>query len=216
MEVHDRGRVGRTADHGGRVQGGSHRHDPLEPTQHPTRRAVSPPPGGFDHNIGHNYVPFKILTLSGHGIANAKWVRVCMGVNPTVEGCMQKGSPVYLGEVHAAPNFYHGNVPQYAHEQRCHLLSNHAQRHEVDNALECISDKLLITEVARFHGTMDALERLQKEIRECEDQLYCIRNDNRKCVHHLKWAHVLEWVFEEEEVANRLWLITPWVVERWH
>ena len=201
------------ADHGRQVQEGSRQHDPLMSTQCQTCDTLSPPPGSFDHNVGHNYVPFKIPTLSGHGVANAKWVRVCMGVNPTVEGCMQRGGPVYLGDVHAAPNFDHGDVPQYAHEQRHHLLSNYTQWHEVDNALKCISNKSLIAEVAWFHGTMDELERLQKEIREHEDRLYCVGNDNHKCVHHLERAHILERVFEEEEVANGLRLITPWVME---
>ena len=137
-----------------------------------------------------------------------------MGVNPTVEGCMQKGGPVYLGDVHTALDFDHGDAPNYSHEQRRHLLSNYARRHEVDDALECIGDKSLIAEVARFRGTMDALERLQQEIWEREDQLYCIGNDNRKCIHRLERAHVLQWVFEEEETANRLCLVTPWVVER--
>ena len=88
------------------------------------------------------------------------------------------------------------------------------RRHEVDNALERIGDKSLIAEVARFRGTMDTLERLQQEIRDREDQLYCIGNDNRKCVRRLEWAHVLQRVFKEEEVANGLRLVTPWVVER--
>ena len=101
MEVRNGGRVGGTADHGGQVQGNRRRYDPLRTTQRPTRNTLSPPPGGFDRNVGHNYVPFKIPTLSGHRVANAKWVQVRMGVNPTVEGCMQKGGPVYLGDVHA-------------------------------------------------------------------------------------------------------------------
>ena len=214
VEVRDGGRVGGMADCGRRIQGSSCQHDPLGPTQCTTRCTLSPPPSDFDRNVGHNYVPFKIPTLSGHGVANAKWVRVRMGANPTVEGCMQRGSPVYLGEVHAAPDFDHGDMPQYAHKQRCHLLSNYAQQHKVDDALERIGDKLLIAEVARFCGTMDALEHLQKEIWEREDQLYCIGNDNRKCVRRLERAHMLEWVFEEEEVTNGLRLITPWVVER--
>ena len=214
VEVHNGRGMGRAADDGGRVQEGSRRYDPLRATQRPARRPLSPPPGGFDHNVGHNYVPFKIPTLSGHGVANAKWVRVRMGTNPTVEGCMQKGSPVYLGEVHAAPDFDHGEVPHYEHEQRRHLLSNYTQRHEVDEALERISDKSLIAEVTRYRGTMDALEHLQKEIQEREEQLYCIGNDNQKCVRHLEQAQVLARVFEEEEVANGLRLITPWVVER--
>ena len=137
-----------------------------------------------------------------------------MGTNPMVEGCMQKGSPVYLGDVHAAPDFDHGDTPQYTHEQRRHLLSDYAQRHEVDDALERIGDKSLIAKVTRFRGTMDALERLQWEIRERKEQLYCVGNDNRKCVRRLEQAQVLARVFEEEEVANGLRLITPWVVER--
>ena len=76
---------------------------------------VSPPPSRFDRNVGHNYVPFKIPTLSGHGVANAKWVCMRMGTNPTVEGCMQKGGPVYLGDVHTAPDFDHGDAPDYSH-----------------------------------------------------------------------------------------------------
>ena len=214
VEVRNRGRVEGAANGGRGVPRHRGRHDPLRAAQRPTRDAVSPPPGGFDRNVGHNYVPFKIPTLSGHGVANAKWVRVRMGVNPTVEGCMQKGSPVYLGEVHAAPDFDHGETPQYEHEQRRHLLSNYVQRHEVDDALERIGDKSLIAEVARYRRTMDALERLQREIREREEQLYCVGNDNRKCVRRLERAQVLARVFEEEEVANGLRLITPWVVER--
>ena len=206
--------MGEEADSRGRVQRGSRRHDPLRTTQRPARRPLSPPPGGFDRNVGHNYVPFKIPTLSGHGVANAKWVRVRMGVNPTVEGCMQKGSPVYLGDVHAAPDFDHGPTPHYEHEQRRHLLSDYTGRHEVDDALERIGDKSLLAEVARFRGTMDALERIQREIREREEQLYCIGNDNRKCIRRLERAQVLARVFEEEEVANGLRLVTPWVVER--
>ena len=215
LEVRNGRRVANATDRGGRISQDRGRHDPPRPTQRPMRDTVSLPPGGFDHNVGHNYVPFKIPTLSGHGVANAKWVWVRMGVHPTVEGCMQKGSPVYLGEVHAAPDFDHGEVPQYEHEQRRHLLSNYAQRHEVDDALERIGDKSLIAEVARFRRTMDALERLQREIREREEQLYCVGNDNRKCVRRLEQAQVLARVFEEEEVANGLRLITPWVAERW-
>ena len=214
VEVRNRRGVEGAANRGGGVPRNRGWHDPLRTTQRPTRNAVSLSPDGFDRNVGHNFVPFKIPTLSGHGIAHAKWVRVHMGVNPTVEGCMQRGSPVYLGDVHAAPDFDHGDTPQYEHEQHRHLLSDYARRQEVDEALERIGDKSLLTEVARFRGTMDALERIQQEIRGLEEQLYCIGNDNRKCVRRLERAQVLARIFEEEEVANGLRLITPWVVER--
>ena len=216
VEVHHGGGVGGQTNHGGPVQGSSRCYDPLRTMQRPMRYTISPAPDNFDRNVGHHYVPFKILTLSGHGVANTKWVQIRVGINPTVEGCMQKGSLVYLGDVHAAPDFDHGNVPEYPHEQRCHFLSDYARRHEVDDALERIGDKSLIAEVVRFHRTMDAIERLQKEIQEWEDQLYCIGNNNHKCVRRLERAHTLAWVFEEEEITNGLQLITPWVVEHGH
>ena len=64
MEVRDGGIVGGTANRGGRVPRDHRRHDPLRPTQRPARNTVSPPPGGFDRNVGHNYVPFKIPTVT--------------------------------------------------------------------------------------------------------------------------------------------------------
>jgi hypothetical protein len=122
---------------------------------------------------------------------------------------------VYQGDVHAAPSHDHGNhTPNYTHEQLCHFRSEYPRRHEVDEALNGISDKSLIAEVAHFHGMMDAMKRLQDKIREREDELYCHGNNNRKCVHHLKRAHVLGRIFEEEEISNRLHVITPWAVER--
>lgn len=60
---------------------------------------------------------------------------------------------------------------------------------------------------------MDEIDRLLKEIREHEDQLYCMGNNNRKCVHRLECAHMLRQVFKEEETTNGLWIVTLWVVE---
>jgi hypothetical protein len=85
----------------------------------------------------------------------------------------------------------------------------------VDDALERIGDKSLLAEVSRFRGTMDTMERLNKEIQEREEELYCTGNDNRKCVSRLKQAHALIRVFKEE-VTNGLQVITPWVVECHH
>jgi hypothetical protein len=84
----------------------------------------------------------------------------------------------------------------------------------VDDALEHIRDKSLLAEVLRFHGTMDAMKRLQDEICEREDKLYCHGSDNRKCVHCLERARALGRVFKEEEIANGLHIITPWAIER--
>jgi hypothetical protein len=173
--------------------------------QRQVRRTLSPTPDRFVHNQGLNYVPFRIPTTDGQGVAPAKYVMVHMGINPTVAGCMYKGGVVYQGDVHAAPSHDHGDhVPDYTHKQLCHFRSNYARRDEVNEALEHISDKSLLAKVSRFQGTMDAMKRLQDEIREREDELYCRGNDNRKCVHRLKRAHALGRVFEEEEITNGL------------
>jgi hypothetical protein len=101
-----------------------------------------------------------------------------MGVNPTVEGCTNKGGVVYLGEVHTRPEYNRGATPDYTHQQLHHFRSDYVQRHEVDEVLERIGDKSLVAEVARYRGTMDAMRCLQGEIRKKEDQVYCVGNDN--------------------------------------
>jgi hypothetical protein len=173
--------------------------------QHPTRHTLSPTPDRFIQNEGLNYVPFRIPTINGRGVTLAKFVIVRMGVNPTVVGCMYKGGVVYQGDIHAAPSHDHGDrVSDYTHEQLRHFHSDYAQRHEVDDALERISDKSLLVEVSRFRRTMDAMKRLQDEIREREDKLYCHSSDNRKCIRRLERACALGRVFEEEEITNGL------------
>jgi hypothetical protein len=215
VEVHvGRGMEGET-NHGGRVQAHHRRMYAPGTLQRLTRHSLSPTPDGFIRNQGLNYVPFRIPTTNGRGVAPAKYVMVRMGINPTVAGCMYKGGVVYQGDVHAVPSHDHGDrVPDYTHEQLRHFRSDYARRNEVDEALEHIGDKSLLAEVSRFCGTMDAMKRLQDEIREREDELYCCGNDNHKCVRCLERAHALGRVFEEEEIANGLRVITPWALER--
>jgi hypothetical protein len=213
VEVHDGGRVGTEADNGGGVQRYSRRTDASRTAQRTTCHPLSPTPPGFDRNQGHHYIPFCIPTTNGRGVTNAKYIRVRMGVNPTVDGCMYRGGVVHSGEVHATAKRDCGNTPDYTHEQLRHFCSEYSRRHEVDDALERIGDKSLIAEVSHFHGMMDAIDRLHKEIWEREEALYCSGNDNHKCVRRLEQAHTLIRVFKEEEIANGLQVITPWVVE---
>jgi hypothetical protein len=87
-----------------------------------------------------------------------------MGVNPTAWGCMYKGGVIYQGDVHAAPDRDHGPMPDYTNEQLLCLRSDYRLRHEVDEAIKQIGDKSLGAEVVRFRGTMDGIQRIQKEI----------------------------------------------------
>jgi hypothetical protein len=205
--------MGREADKGGGVQ--AHRQRMYAPgtPQRATRHSLSPTPNSFAHNRGQNYVPFRIPTTNGRGVATAKWIKVRMGVNPVVWGCMYKGGVIYQGDVHAAPNHDHGPTPDYTNEQLLHLHSDYCLRHEVDEALVQIGDQSLVTEVARYCSTMDGIQRIQKEIHEKEDELYCLTNTNHKLVGRLAEAHALARIAKEEMISNGLMIITPWVME---
>jgi hypothetical protein len=206
--------VGREADDGGGVQ--VHRRRMYAPgtPQRQACRSLSPTPDGFVRNRGQNYVPLHIPNTNRRGVAPAKWVKVCMGVNPMAWGCMYKGGVVYQGDVHTAPDHDHGPTPDYNNEQLLCLCSDYRLHHEVDEALEQIGDKSLSVEVARFRGTMVGIQRIQKEIRDKEDELYCLTNTNRKSVGRLAKAHALVCIAEEEMISNGLMVITLWVVER--
>jgi hypothetical protein len=60
---------------------------------------------------------------------------------------------------------------------------------------------------------MDGMQRIQQEIRDKEDELYCLVNTSRKSVGRLAEAHALMRITEEEMISNRLMVITPWVME---
>jgi hypothetical protein len=121
---------------------------------------------------------------------------------------------VYQGDVHAAPDHNHGPMPDYNNEQLLRLRSDYRLRHKVDEALEQIGDKSLSAEVARFRGTMDSMQWIQKEIQDKEDELYCLANTNHKSVGRLAEAHALVRIAKEEMISNGLMVITPWVMER--
>jgi hypothetical protein len=206
--------MGKETDEGRRVQ--VHRHRMYAPgtPQRTTHRSLSLTPDGFVRNRGQNYIPLRIPTTNRRGVAIAKWIKVRMGVNPVAWGCMYKGGVVYQGDVHTAPDHDHGPTPDYTNEQLLRLCSNYRLHHEVDEALMQIGDQSLAAEVARYRTTMVGIQRIQKEIREKEDELYCLANTNRKSVGRLAAAHALVHIAEEEMISNGLMVITPWVMER--
>jgi hypothetical protein len=135
-------------------------------------------------------------------------------MNPTVWGCAYKGGVMYQGDVHTAPDCDHGPTPDYTNEQLLCICSDYCLRQEVDKALVQIGDQSLTAEVAWYRNTMDGMQRIQKEICEKEDELYCLTNTNRKSVGRLAEAHALTRIAEEEMISNGLMIITPWVRER--
>jgi hypothetical protein len=208
--------MGREADERGRVQAHCSRMYAPGTPQRAMHRSLSPTPDGFVRNRGQHYIPLRIPTTNGRGTATAKWIRVCMGVNPVAWGCMYKGGVVYQGDVHAAPDHDHGPTPDYTNEQLLRLCSNYRLHHEVDEALMQIGDQSLAAEVARYRTTMGSIQRIQKEIHEKEDELYCLANTNCKSVGRLAAAHALAHIAKEEMISNGLMVITLWVMERGH
>jgi hypothetical protein len=205
--------MGTETDEGGGVQAHHRRMYAPGTPQCAARRSLSPTPDGFVRNCGQNYVPLHIPTTNGRGVAIAKWVKVRMGVNPTAWGCMYKGGVVYQGDVHATPDHNHGPTPDYTNEQLLRIRSDYRLRHEVDEALVQIGDQSLTAEVTRYRSTIDGMQRIQKEIRDKEDELYCLTNTNWKSVGRLAEAHALARIAEEEMISNGLMIITPWVME---
>jgi hypothetical protein len=127
---------------------------------------------------------------------------------------MYKGGVVYQGDVHVSPVRDRGATPDYNNEQLLRLRSDYQLCHEVDEALEQLDDKSLSAEVARYRGMMEGMQWMQREIRDKEDELYCLANPNRKSVGRLAEAHALVRIAEEEMISNRLMVITLWVMER--
>jgi hypothetical protein len=107
-----------------------------------------------------------------------------------------------------------GPTPDYTNEQLLRVCSDYRLCHEVDEALVQIGNQSLTAEVAQYQSTMDGIQWIQKEIREKEDELYCLANTNHKSVGRLATAHALARIAEEEMISNGLMIITPWVMER--
>jgi hypothetical protein len=82
VEVHVGRGMGREDDEGGGIQ--VHRRRMYTPgtPQRATRRSLSPTPDGFVRNRRQNYVPLRIPTTNGRGVATAKWVQGAHGSEP--------------------------------------------------------------------------------------------------------------------------------------
>jgi dsDNA-specific endonuclease/ATPase MutS2 len=116
----------------------------------------------------------------------------------------------------ASPIRDRGATPDYNNEQLLRLRSDYRLCHEVDKALEQLGNKSLSAEVAQYRGMTDGMQQIQREIRDKEDELYCLANTNRKSVRRLAEAHALMRIAKEEMISNGLMVITPWVMERGH
>ena len=63
-----------------------------------------PPPLGFNHNRGPDYIPC-LITLLGGRQALADYVRVIMEMDPRVVGWIEGDDHDYVGPLHATPDF---------------------------------------------------------------------------------------------------------------
>ena len=110
---------------------------------HNSAHPVSPIPLGFKLNVGPDFVPFNITDAHGHETP-AKYVKVQMGPNPNVVGCLMAKGPCYRSEIHGQCCFDKDKKPHYTEEQM--MLFNFVCAHMTDEALETVGDISLMAE----------------------------------------------------------------------
>lgn len=77
---------------------------------------ISPIPKGFKLNVTQDFVPFHITDMHGCKVL-VKYVKVQMGPNPNIVGCLLADGPGYHGETHAQPHLDKDTKPHYTGEQ---------------------------------------------------------------------------------------------------
>ena len=138
---------------------------------HPTRRAETPPPLGFNFNRGANFVPCVITNNEGRGVP-VRYTRVIMGPDPHVIGIIPGDRSQYGGPLYAIPDHGQEERPWYAHDDLWCFKYGADERVRFDNALDHIHDLSLIAEVARFRKASRLSHMYQEEIHKIEERMW--------------------------------------------
>jgi hypothetical protein len=135
-----------------------------------TRLTHSPPPLGFERNIGRNYVPC-LISLEGGRQVPATYVRVVMSIDPQVIGRREGDEAEYGGPVHAQPDFG-AEASRYAPDDLGRFKANAPESEAFDNALLFIHDRALIAEVYRFRQASMAVVQFQRNIEQIQERMW--------------------------------------------
>jgi hypothetical protein len=135
-----------------------------------SRLTHPPPPLGFEHNIGHNYVPC-LISLEGGQQVPATYICVVMSIDPQVIGRRDGDEAEYGGPVYAQPDFG-AEASRYAPDDLGRFKANTPESEAFDNALMFIHDRALIAEVYRFCQASMAVIQYQHNIEQIQEHMW--------------------------------------------
>jgi hypothetical protein len=160
-----------------------------------------PPPLGFEHNIGHNYVPC-LIPLEGGPQVPATYIRVVMSINPQVIGRHDRDEAEYGGPVYAQPDFG-AEASRYAADDLGRFKANAPEVEAFDDALTLIHDCALIAEVYRFRQVSMAVTQYQHNIEQIQERMWEAGALMEGATHRLEGANTINWIEDAIEELRR-------------
>jgi hypothetical protein len=164
----------------------------------PVREVWTPPPEGYQYNLGDQYVPMHIKGPDGR-LWPAKFTKVEYTDNPRVCG-YRAGSPTpYSDYLYAEPYFDLYHRPRYSKADLWFLSHRYPYRDEVDLGFQALKDQTVKAEVRRYRGLDARISNLLYDLQQLEERLGLTQMEKDQCVRRLEQANTLERMAE----ANR-------------
>jgi hypothetical protein len=157
----------------------------------PVREAWTPPPEGYQYNLGDQYVPMHIKGPDGR-LWPAKFTKVEYTDNPRVCG-YHAGSPTpYSDYLYAEPYFDLHHRPRYSKADLWFLSHRYPYRDEVDLGFLALKDQTIKAEVRRYRGLDVRISNLLYDLQQLEERLGLTQLEKDQCVRRLEQANTLE------------------------
>jgi hypothetical protein len=157
----------------------------------PVREAWTPPPEGYQYNLGDQYVPMHIKGPDGR-LWPAKFTKVEYTDNPRVCG-YRAGSPTpYSDYLYAEPYFDLYHRPRYSKADLWFLSHRYPYRDEVDLGFHALKDQTVKAEVRRYRGLDARISNLLYDLQQLEERLGLTQMEKDQCVRRLEQANTLE------------------------
>jgi hypothetical protein len=153
------------------------------------RRVETPPPFGFQHNRGQNYVPFHIIRNRLH--IPAHYTTLVMCDNPYVLGHIVGDTTIYGGMIEAEPDYDIDCLPLYTHDQLPSFHSDSKERADMDVGLHIMGDKSLTAEVHHYCKATEQILELDEQIGRLELQMFKLGHLKSASGRALERANVL-------------------------
>jgi hypothetical protein len=157
----------------------------------PVREAWTPPPEGYNYNLGDFYVPMHIKGPDGR-LWPAKFTKVEYSDDPCI--CdYRAGSPTpYSDHLYAEPYFDLYRHPRYSKADLWFLSHHYPYRDEVDLGFHALKDYTVKAEVRHYRGLEAKLSNLLYDLQQLEERLGQVQMAKDQCVRQLEQANTLE------------------------